>query len=84
MKNFLFHTFLVIKDDYGMYEFLFTMSLMLVIFAAVLYIFVKKYPREEVRAPLEDDKINFMKSEEKNFEQSDSKVISNKTDQNEK
>ncbi len=42
-------------DKNGMYEVLSLISLMLIFLAFVIYIFTRKYKKEEVRAPLEDD-----------------------------
>jgi uncharacterized membrane protein len=42
-------------EQHGMYEVLSVISFMLIFLAIVIYIFTKRYKREEVRAPLEDD-----------------------------
>ncbi|MBW8523735.1 CcoQ/FixQ family Cbb3-type cytochrome c oxidase assembly chaperone [Chryseobacterium chendengshani] len=43
------------KETTGLYEVLSLISIMLILLAVVIYIFTRKYTRDEVRAPLEDD-----------------------------
>lgn len=43
------------KETSGLYEALSLISIMLIFLALVIYIFTRKYSRDEVRAPLEDD-----------------------------
>ncbi|MDQ8140440.1 hypothetical protein [Chryseobacterium sp. CFS15] len=43
------------KSNHQLYEVLSLIAVMLILLAFVIYIFTKKYKKEEVRAPLEDD-----------------------------
>ncbi len=43
------------KSNHQLYEVLSLIAVMLIFLAFVIYIFTKKYKKEEVRAPLEDD-----------------------------
>lgn len=43
------------KEASGLYEVLSLISIMLIFLALVIYIFTRRYTRDEVRAPLEDD-----------------------------
>jgi len=55
MKNYITVPLFSEPEQHGMYEVLSLISFMLIFLAIVIYIFTKRYKREEVRAPLEDD-----------------------------
>ncbi|MCW3170633.1 hypothetical protein OMO38_19055 [Chryseobacterium sp. 09-1422] len=75
MKN-LIIVLLADKEDYGMFEVLSTISVMLLILAIVLYVFTRKHRREEVRAPLEDDGSGEAESHTNDFEKSETDIDS--------
>ncbi|MCY0976901.1 hypothetical protein PGH12_07010 [Chryseobacterium wangxinyae] len=43
------------KDSALPYEVLSVIAIMLLLLAFVIYVFIKKYSKDEIRAPLEDD-----------------------------
>ncbi|MBW7674169.1 hypothetical protein [Chryseobacterium chendengshani] len=43
------------KDSALPYEVLSVIAMMLLLLAFVIYVFIKKYSKDEIRAPLEDD-----------------------------